>query len=314
MNEFKGKNILILPHSALGDLTIYIRLARNFYDAGARVTVCSDLLLTASDLFSWIKIKPSVGKSELEIKITNYDLVFAYYGLFSADDLRANDFENVAYVAAKKTPRSVPEAKRSVVMGGIEYKQATRAFCTDSKLSLTMVQWVDEYCSTVFGIKPSAIKPEVFISDKEARRVLIFPVSPHEKKNYWLGGFKYIASRLVRNGWDVKFVCAPNEVDMLKPRLNNYELVTFTSAGELLSYIARSKAVISNDSGGGHFASLCGVETYTFTRRGVGFVWRPGFFINNVISPYFRFKLFGNYVWRPFVPFWKVVQGLGRYE
>lgn len=314
MGKFFGKNILVLPCPALGDLTIYIRLARNFYNNGARVTVCSDLLSTAGDLFDWVQVKPSIREGNIKEVIASYDLVIAYFGAIAHEEMLNHKNSNLAYVSAKKIPESISKAKQSVFVDGIEYKGATRAFCTDSKKPLTMVQWVDEYCFSAFGLVIPAIKPELSMHNKNPRRILIFPVSPHKKKNYWLGGFERIANKLIKNGWDVKFVCAPNEFDELKSKLNDQDLVTFSGVGELLRYIAGSRLVISNDSGGGHFASMCGVETYTITRREKEFVWRPGFFKNTVIVPWFRFKLLGRYVWRPFVPYWKVVREIGRYK
>lgn len=314
MNEFCRKKILILPFPALGDLTIYIRLARNFYNNGADVTIRSDVLKAAADFFPWLTIEASVSKEELEQLGIAFDLVFANYEMFYSEALEAVNGNNIAYVTAKKIPKKSPVRGKSVFFRGREYKEATRAFCADSKQPLTMVQWVDEYCVSVFDIQVPVIAPEILLDDKDERRILVFPVSPHEKKNYWLSGFKRIANRLIKNGWDVKFVCAPNELDMLKPKLKNYELVTFSNVGDLLKYIASSKLVISNDSGGGHFASMCGLETYTLTRRDASFAWRPGYSKNNVISPWFRFKFLRKYVWRPFIPYWQVAEKIGRYE
>lgn len=314
MNSFYGKKIVILPFPALGDLTVYIRLARNFYNNGADVTVCSDMLRSAACFFPWLNVEASVRKDELEQLGKVFDLVFANYEVFYSEDIETVSVNNIAYVTAKKIPKNSPVRGKSIFLGGHEYKKATRAFCTDSKQSFTMLQWVDEYCVSVFGIRVPKIFPEVLLDNKDDRRALIFPVSPHEKKNYWLSGFKRVANSLIKNGWDVKFVCAPNELDMLKPRLKNYELVTFSNMGELLKYIALSKLVVSNDSGGGHFASLCGLDTYTFTRRNTKFAWRPGYSKNTVISPWFRFKFLGSYVWRPFIPYWRVAKTIGRYE
>lgn len=311
---FKSTNVLVLPLTALGDLTIYLRLAWLFSNAGARVTLVSNILHSTQDRFPWVNIEKESSKIDYKILSSKYDLIISCYEKYF--DSKALEYTNIAFVTAKKISRKANIDGRNVEVKGTVYKGATRSFCLNSDEGITMVQWVDRYVLDVYGIT-SVIQPLPAMKGEVLRtnKVLIFPTTPHKKKNYWLSGFKIIANQLKRKGWDVEFVCMPSEEKELKEKIKNFSIVSFPTIELLLERVYASSVVISNDSGGGHLASLCGVKTFTFTRRDKRFTWRPGFSgENQVISPVVRFKLLGEYIWRPFVPFLKVSSRVGKYK
>ncbi len=313
-NLIKDLNILVLPLAALGDLTVYLRLAWLFSNAGARVTLVSDLLYTAKTCFPWLNIEKESSKVDYRKNSSEYDLVIACYEKYF--DSTALDYKNIAFVTAKKISKKANIDGRSVEVKGMIYNGATRPFCLNSDAGITMVQWVDRYVFDVYGIKP-AVQPAPVLTDKikNNNKILIFPTTPQKKKNYWLNGFKVIAHQLKRKGWDVSFVCMPVEEKELRDKIKSFPVVSFPSVELLLKAVYESSVVISNDSGGGHIASLCGVKTFTFTRRDKSFTWRPGFSgENQVISPLIRLKVFGRYIWRPFLPLYIVFNKIGRYE
>lgn len=313
-NLIKDLNILVLPLAALGDLTVYLRLAWLFSNAGARVTLVSDLLYTAKTCFPWLNIEKESCKVDYRKNSSEYDLVIACYEKYF--DSTALDYKNIAFVTAKKISKKANIDGRSVEVKGMVYNGATRPFCLNSDAGITMVQWVDRYVFDVYGIKP-AVQPAPVLTDKikNNNKILIFPTTPQKKKNYWLNGFKVIAHQLKRKGWDVSFVCMPVEEKELRDKIKSFPVVSFPSVELLLKAVYESSVVISNDSGGGHIASLCGVKTFTFTRRDKSFTWRPGFSgENQVISPVIKFKMFGKYIWRPFVPVFIVSSKVGTYE
>src|SRR5690554_1867556 len=313
-NLIKDLNILVLPLAALGDLTVYLRLAWLFSNAGARVTLVSDLLYTAKTCFPWLNIEKESCKVDYRKNCSEYDLVIACYEKYF--DSTALDYKNIAFVTAKKISKKANIDGRSVEVKGMIYNGATRPFCLNSDAGITSVQWVDRYVFDVYGIKSSP-QPLPIIKDValSGNKILIFPTTPHKQKNYWLSGFLLIANKLKSNGWDIEFVCMPSEESELKRKIKKFPVVSYASIEMLISRVYSSSVVISNDSGGGHLGSLCGVKTFTFTRRDKFFTWRPGFSgENQVISPVFRFKVLGNYIWRPFVPFLKVCNEIGKYK
>ncbi len=286
-NLIKDLNILVLPLAALGDLTVYLRLAWLFSNAGARVTLVSDLLYTAKTCFPWLNIEKESCKVDYRKNCSEYDLVIACYEKYF--DSTALDYKNIAFVTAKKISKKANIDGRSVEVKGMIYNGATRPFCLNSDAGITMVQWVDRYVFDVYGIRP-ALQPAPVLTGKikNNNKILIFPTTPQKKKNYWLNGFKVIAHQLKRKGWDVSFVCMPVEEKELRDKIKSFPVVSFPSVELLLKAVYESSVVISNDSGGGHIASLCGVKTFTFTRRDKSFTWSfvPVFIVSSKVGTY----------------------------
>tara|TARA_R110000822_G_scaffold8704_16_gene34255 strand:+ start:3011 stop:4042 length:1032 start_codon:yes stop_codon:yes gene_type:complete len=314
---FASLRVAIIPFPALGDLTIYLRLAWSFHHAGAQVTFCSSVLLSAKDYFPWLIVIPD-GESALGEVASDYDLVIACFEkCYRMDAWRAEygELPNTAFVTAKKIARESGLDGRDVLVRGRQFPSASRAFCLDSKSGQTMVDWVDSYAKTVFhldaGPKGQMLSHEV--QGSQGDLVLIFPTTPQAKKNYWLGGFRLLATALRRRGWRVEFVCMPSEHQALAARLPGFLVHSFPDIRCLMEFVAGAATVISNDSGGGHLASMMGIPTFTITRRRKQFVWRPGFNKDNtVLYPLMRFKwLRKQYVWRPFVPIWRIASQLG---
>ncbi|QIB52988.1 glycosyltransferase family 9 protein [Pseudomonas sp. OIL-1] len=314
--SFVNARVVIIPLSALGDLTIYIHLAWRFHCAGANVDLYSDPLYSAKEHFPWLSVKAKRRK-ELEKLAVEADLVIACFEECYAEVKKTQTSYlpgNIAFVSAKKIPPSSGIVGREVVVRGKRYQGATRAFCLDTRAGRSMAEWVDQYVNLVYMIDVNcALKP--FMRSEASRAsslVLIFPTTPVLTKNYWLLGFRALAAALERRGWKVQFVCMPQETVKLTTALPRSSVVSCADLGKLIELVARAGTVVSNDSGGGHLASLLGLPTFTITRRRKKFVWRPGFNDSNVVlQPFFRFKLFGNYVWRPFIPLWRILFLLG---
>ena len=181
LDAIKGANILVLPLTALGDLTIYLRLAWLFSSAGAKVTLANDLLYTAKSCFPWLDIEKETSELDYKQLSYDYDLVVACYEKYFNSDFA--EFKNVAFVTAKKISKKANVDGRSVECKGTVYKGATRPFCLNSDAGLTMVQWVDRYASDVYGIK-SSMQPLPVIEDADLKsnKILIFPTTAHEQK------------------------------------------------------------------------------------------------------------------------------------
>lgn len=318
MNDmsWNGKRVAIAPCPALGDVTIYLRLAWLFHLAGAEVRFFSSLLKPAEMYLGWLKVESSERIDLLQL-CTQADLVICYINWLTChpDSLdQALEQRNICFVTAKKLPVALQLEGREVVVGGRVFHGASRALCQSSRAGLTMVEWVDEYAATVFGLRSDAaiaVGLSTHCSDAK-RRVAIFPTTPHSKKNYAARGFRWLAQRLQRRGWLVEVVGMPHEAEILSRHFPGFSIRTFPNVRELMDFLINCSVVISNDSGGGHLGSLLGLQSFTVTRKHAGFVWRPGFNARNeVLAPIISFKLFGRYIWKPFIPIWRISKRLG---
>ena len=317
--KFQGLTVAVVPPKALGDVTLYLHLAWQFHQAGARVRFISNTLFSAREFFTWLQVEP-LEQADLHALAGECDLVVAYFGHLAKKDPaereRNLERDNIAYVTAKKLPPDIPLQGRNVNVAGQCFQAASMPFCLQSRAGLSMREWIDRYVATVYGIPVSDSLDMVCPSLRRelGNRVLIFPTSPHSKKNYSMSGFRRLAQSLRKQGWQVEFIGMPSESKELQAFFRGFPVFTFADIRGLMAHMAGIAAVISNDSGGGHLGSMMGLRTFTIARRYENFVWRPGFNTEGmVLAPRFRFKwLDGDYIWRPFVPVGRIVEALGR--
>lgn len=318
MNDmsWNGKSVAIAPCPALGDVTIYLRLAWLFHLAGAEVRFFSSLLKPAEMYFGWLTVESSERIDLLQL-CTQADLVICYINWLtchpdSLDQMLGQ--RNICFVTAKKLPVALQLEGREVVVGDHVFTGASRALCQSSRAGLTMVGWVDEYAAAVFGLRSDApinVDLAKHCADSR-RRVAVFPTTPHAKKNYSTRGFRWLAQRLQKRGWLVEIVGMPHEIEVLARCFPGFSIRTFPDVRALMDFLVNCSVVVSNDSGGGHLGSLLGLQSFTVTRKHTGFVWRPGFNTRNeVLAPIVSFKLLGRYIWRPFIPIWRISKRLG---
>ncbi|MDR3158969.1 MAG: hypothetical protein LBU11_08175 [Zoogloeaceae bacterium] len=316
-SSFKDLNVAIIPHPALGDTLIGLRLGWIFRYAGSRVHLYSSSMYSAREYFPWLDTLPDENLNLLDLS-PMYDLVIGHVRILPRPgELAARylQLDNIAYLKSKNSKDGFELGKRSTFVRGRSYPGASRVICLDSKAGLSMVQWIDQYAHEVFGLDCPDPVPVHGISNQEppSAKAVIFPTSALAKKNYSLRGWLWLANRLTKNGWLVDFVCLPKEQIDIQNACANFAVRSFPDIKELMDYLLDCAVVISNDSGGGHLASLMGKKTFTITRRKEDFSWRPGFNeLNCVLAPLIGLRLFGCRVWRPFVPIWRIPARLGK--
>lgn len=315
--DWHDKRVAIVPCAALGDVTLYLYLAWLFHRAGARVRFVSGTLYPARDYFDWLQVESAESVDLLALAAEN-DLVICYVNALPQDASRLPEIlaqANIAIVTAKKLSSRLGVDGREVRVGEHVFAGASRALCLRSRAGMSMVQWIDEYAASVFGLRGEGTVPlrcPTSCADAH-RRVAIFPTTPHDKKNYSQAGFLWLARRLRARGWLVEFVGMPREREALGHAYSGFPVHAFADVRGLIDFLATCAVVISNDSGGGHLGSLMGLRSFTITRKHANFVWRPGFNAHNeVLAPLASFKLLGRYVWSPFIPVWRIPRRLGR--
>lgn len=314
--DWRDKCVTVVPCPALGDVTIYLHLAWLFNLAGARVRFVSATLYPAREYFDWLQVE-SGERVDLMTLSESSDLVVSYVNWLTQDASRVDlilGCGNIAFVTAKKISSRLDIDNRAVQVGECTLAGASRALCLQSRAGLNMVQWVEEYASSVYGldVRQRMAFRRLVTCPEAGRRVAIFPTTPHMKKNYSSLGFRCLARRLVAKGWSVEFIGMPHEYEQLKQTYSSFPVHAFKDIRGLMDYLSTCSVVVSNDSGGGHLGSLMGLRSFTITRKHADFVWRPGFNeATQVLAPLVSFKLFGRYVWRPFIPLWRISGQLG---
>lgn len=316
-----GMKVAVVSCPALGDTTLFLRLAWRLQAAGARVTLVSPSLAALREYLPGLDILADV-QPDLPRLAESHELVVCYIdwlikAVRSGNDL--SQISNIAYLSGKKIPANLHLAERPVMLNGIELPRAHNVICRDPKAGKTMVQWIDLYAEEILGLDSSLPVPGFQslpdVASDAGRRVVIFPTTPHASKNFSAAGFLRLSRRLVSQGWQVEFVGIPSEQQALQAQYRAYPVHAFSDLKGLVDFLRTCSVVISNDSGGGHLGSLMGLRTFTITRRRSDFTWRPGFNeLNSVINPVLSFKWLGKTVWRPFIPLRRIVQALPSWK
>ncbi len=306
------KTISLVPFPALGDATIFLRLAQAFSESHFNVEIFSDLLLSSKNLFDWISIKETNSDPSQILAYCELLIVDIHSPFFITNKKLLENNPKVLLTTAKDfTIRKNALKDCSLRFLGKDLKIAHGPICEDSKSGKSMIECVDNFVFTKFGLNPPCQTPKVSIKIKLSndlkKHVAIFPTTPNPKKNYSTSGFKKLAYLLQKKEWKVTIVCTPDEKSLLAAQYPPFEVKSFPSIKELIEFLASTNLVISNDSGGGHLASMLGIPTITITRKSENFLWRPGYANNIVISPNIKFKFFSGHIWRPFISIRKII-------
>lgn len=313
-SSFANLKIAVLPFPALGDALVTLRLAWIFRQAGAAVSFYSSLLWPARAYFPWLTVLPNENLN-LAALLPQFDLIVGHSKHLPLDAAAKEICLQASHLVCFKSKNQkggFAFSDRKIRVRGHEFPNANRPICLDSKAGLSMVQWMDHYAREAFGLECPEPLP-IPLEATTRGNVVIFPTSALAKKNYPLRVWLWLARRLTRNGWHVEFACMPEEQAALQRACTGFAVQAFQDIKALMDYLAQAEIVISNDSGGGHMASLMGKRTFTITRRKGAFSWRPGFNERNeVLSPLIGVKLFGRHIWRPFIPVWRILTRLGK--
>ncbi len=316
-----GKRISIIPFPALGDVTVYLRMAQSLASVGANVFFHSDLLANSADLFDWLAISPIAGRN-IDDYASNSDLLIvdelSPCFLAFAKDTQAPLPMNLLAVTAKQFPEPYLSLPPPAILENIAQGSTHGPFCPGCRKGPSMIDWVDDYTKRVFGIDAPPTPPAICLplpegtAPRRKNRVLIFPTTPNPSKNYNLDGFVKIADAIANKGWNTEFICMPHEYDGISAAVKRHPVRSFQSIRNLILHMAASKVVVSNDSGGGHLGAMLGLKTITITKKTEDFVWRPGFpGSRHVISPTMTIKWFTGRIWRPFINTGRVVDIIG---
>lgn len=315
-----GKKVAIVPFPALGDATICLRLAQTLTAGGYSVTLFANLLVSSQPNFQWLTFKSL--PTNIETLLIDFDLVLLdvlspWVQHYLPAVLKR---PNILLFTAKDFPGELmitkPRLSDELLASRLPIKALNRPFCLDKNVDKCMVDWVDEYAQTVFGLQAQSTLPSVTFNEGSAdtEKIVIFPTTPNIRKNFSFRGFYKLATRLKKTNIAVEIVCMPNELASVRQHFQGFMVRAFPDISQLIDYLRTAKTVVSNDSGGGHLAAMLGIPTITITRKRKGFVWRPGYGLGNVVTPVIMFKLGRGHIWRPFISLNKIEKLIQRIE
>ena len=125
----------------------------------------------------------------------------------------------------------------------------------------------------------TGIQPPALTHKKHPMRVILSPTSNDPQKNWPADKFRALAKKLERRGYHPLICVAPHE------KADWPDAQICPTVADLATLIYESGALIGNDSGPGHLASLLGIPTYSlFARKSYSSLWRPGWGDNTVIT------------------------------
>ena len=146
--------------------------------------------------------------------------------------------------------------------------------------------------------------PEYLTYRRYPQRVVISPDSAwSEKKDWSPNSFVKTARLLQKHGYEPVFTVAPVNRHRWDEMLQGeFMHAKFNNINELAAFIYESGALIGNDSGCGHLASILRIPVVTiYRKRNRVFCWRPGWGKGIVVIPRLTLPWLHGDIWRPFI-------------
>lgn len=328
MTEKAGVKIALVAYHSLGDGLIFLSIADNLRRSGYDITYFSHFISQLSTWLPQLDIRPFPNHEQWENELNRFDIVlmdakapymhcippeqypelgkrFIFIAATRVDHRLIHDvsetlrkkvppsqypyFSSFAQVAG---PIKSPNPKHTIVDSAV-------SFCRD-KLALKQVQAYPDFYI------PFYLKHRLY-----KKRIIISPMSPNPNKNWTAEQFIRLGHELHRLGYEPFFVVAPSEHRKWSERLNQqFPLPLFPRIDQLAGFIYESGALIANDSGNGHLASILNIPTITLYKKNKPFSWRPGWCKGKVVTPKFTLKIFGQRYWKPFIYQSQIIQAL----
>lgn len=324
MQEEKAKpNIAVVSFDSLGDSLIYLMMAENFRRNGFRVTYYGDLVAQMKDWLPQLTINTYPTINEMDTKLAGFDVVLCSPPSFIRTSFSQTELQKLAHkyiLICQKAPCDwyVDHTERikqtvkpeliekllplAVCSRRIRYK----TFSHQSAVQIALDYLKEEMRLDPVGPKIDLRPPAHLKFRKNTRRIIISPDSAGpQKKNWSPRRFFALAEKLRDKGYDPHIVVAPRHHAVWRKMSQNvYQTPKFSRIGDLAAYIYESGALVANDSGNGHLASLLNVPTVTiYRKRNPRFTWRPGWGPGVVVCPFINISInpLNLRFWRPFI-------------
>jgi hypothetical protein len=322
--------IALVAFSSLGDGLIYLMMAENLRLNGFAVTYFGNIGYQLRTWLPQFEIRPYPAPEEMDAALAGFDLVIMSPPQFLRDHMdpaTTDAMRRKWLLICQKAPAdwrfdltvakhaALPADTFSALQGLLDCggSMRDRDYTTESVVDITL-----EYMRRRMGFanltRTVALTPPPALQRcRNPRRIVVSPDSAWPQKKDWPPrAFLKLCRLLQSQGDEPKIVVAPaNHERWRKMPGNSFETPVFHDIGELAAYLYESGAVIANDSGNGHLASLLGVPVVTiYRKKNPKFHWRPDWAPTKVVCPRLTLPGFRGEIWKPFIGVDDVVAAL----
>ena len=316
--------IALVSFNSLGDSLIYYMLAENLRQHGYDMTLYGDIAYQLRAWMPQLKVMPYPDFDDLDRELSQYHHVIISPPNVLRKRLQGEYLEHVKkqwQLLCQKAPatwscdhlkhslqRQLPDVIFSQIAPLLDCGPSIRfrKFKDGSSLVDVAVTFMHEKLKLAQATGDVRVfPPSHLVYRKYSKRIVMSPDSAWPEKKDWTPlSFIKTARLLQQLGYQPVFTVAPASYQKWDAILKGeFEHAKFTDLNELASFVYESGALIGNDSGGGHLASILRIPVVTiYRKRNRQFCWRPAWGSGSVVIPRFILPWFnGGGIWRPFI-------------
>ncbi|MES2122923.1 MAG: glycosyltransferase family 9 protein [Chlamydiota bacterium] len=298
------KKAIVLPALGIGDALLMMIASHQLKCAGYLVTTCHPLL---GELSSWF---PGHAIDASAPDLSEADLIL----------VENDNSEKVRALREMHRPRlslfypTYSEKKHGPLHSN------DRAFDRNRSMADNIAEATASLLSLPLPSKDNGIAPpEPLTHQKNARQVLIHPMSREHAKNWHPQNFLDLAKQLRKKDFNPLFCVGPHEREQWEHiEEEGFELARIPRLADLAALIYESGYVIGNDSLIGHLASNLNIPTLIIANDAQRMrLWRPGWLQGSLVLPpawlpNFKFCRWKEDRWKDFISPAKVIRAFER--
>ncbi|MFA5250479.1 MAG: glycosyltransferase family 9 protein [Parachlamydiales bacterium] len=289
----------IITSKGLGDGLIMSILACHLHRLGYRVTLFNPHLEELSEWFPLYKLKKEPRN------LPGFDWLFCQHSNTGfVEELKKNrkEFKKCSFIYPSF------DKKRHLPLGETDFVCQNRCSLADNLKNLGR-----NFLNLPEAEKETGIRiPPGLVPEKYPRRILIHPTATCPTRTWERQKFFLLAEELRKRGFELAFIVHASESpDWQEAKKRGFLLPSFKKLTDLAAYIFESKALIGNDSGPAHLASLLGRQTLIVTNDPKRLaLWRPGWKEARIVFPPAYMPNFKYFRWK--FSHWQLFTGVSR--
>ncbi len=298
------KKAIVLPALCIGDALLMMIASHQLKCVGYSVTTCHPQLAELSSWFPGHAIHSSIPD------LSEADLIL----------VENDNSEKVRTLREKhRTQLSLFYPTYSEKKHGPLYSN-DRAFDPNRPMADNIALATASLLSLPIPSKENGIVPPVPLTHrKNARQVLIHPMSREHAKNWHPQNFLALADQLRQKDFSPLFCVGPHErAQWAHIEEKGFALAHIPHLSDLAALIYESGYVIGNDSLIGHLASNLNIPTLIIANDAQRMrLWRPGWLLGSLVLPppwlpNFKFCRWKEERWKDFISPTKVLRAFER--
>ena len=306
------KKAAVITSQGLGDGLIMTVVAKHLIKLGYAIDFFNPHLHELKDWFLDYHFK--TYEDLANTSLADYDWVFCQYSntaLVEALKKKKKECKKFSFIYAAYNP----QRHDSLTQGD---------FVCDPRLPLVESLKImgEKFFHLKNASKETGIKiPNNITFQKYPRRILIHPTSTCQIRTWHKERYLKFAYYLQEIGFSVSFIMSSQERDEWTNNIpRGFAIPFLKNLDDLAKYTYESRALIGNDSGPAHLASLMGLKTLIITNDPKRLVlWQPGWEKAQLIFPpkwvpNFKFLRLKINHWQIFTSVGRVVKGFKKIQ